>query len=241
MPSNTNRVLNVTSGANHTIVLGETRGDDGNHGTEIWGSGDGSTGQLGPEYLQLIRDGAPSTIFRPINLPLQQFGLAGYQIKRVTASWETTYVVLSCEGKGDVVISMGADDFGDLGIGGKAKGKGKEKEGPVHIVSFAHLTVDGNPLRNATIAVQAIAAGQHHVVAQLSVTGKDWDTRTCIVGWGASRHGQLGSYPLPTPLILLSLLHLAINTPSFCAPPAESPALDRIGKDSCKESKAHDG
>ncbi|KAF8079133.1 regulator of chromosome condensation 1/beta-lactamase-inhibitor protein II [Lyophyllum atratum] len=190
MPPNTNRVLNISSGANHTIALLETRNSDGEYSTEIWGSGDGSVGQLGPAYRQLMT-GASSTIFQPLNIPLQQVGLSGYQIKLVAASWETTYLVLSCEGKGDVLISMGKNDFGDLGIGENEKGKGTTRS--LNLVSFTHLTVRGAQLNHAKIAIQSIAAGQHHVVAQIQATWSDGATEVCMVGWGASRHGQLGN------------------------------------------------
>ncbi|KAG6841575.1 hypothetical protein C0991_009610 [Blastosporella zonata] len=186
MPPNTNRVLNITSGANHTVVLLDIGRE-----TQIWGSGDGSAGQLGLACRQLIQAGAPpSTIFRPIELPLQQEGLAEYKPKFVSASWETTYISLSREKDRDVLISMGANDFGDLGVG--MKGKAKETS-PFHVVSFDHLELDGSPLKNADITILALATGQHHVVAQLKVS---WDTkavRKCVVGWGTSRHGQLGT------------------------------------------------
>ncbi|KAF5385136.1 hypothetical protein D9615_001089 [Tricholomella constricta] len=190
MPPNTTRIINIASGANHSLLLLETCDSSLNCETALWGSGDGSTGQLGTAYQQLIKAGA-SAIFRPIELPLQQEGLSGYKIKFVTASWETTYIVFSHEGKGDVLISMGANDFGDLGIGGK--GKGKETLGSFHIISFAHLTVNRMSLRNATLAFQSVEAGQHHVVAQLNATWKNRVTKPCTIGWGTSRHGQLGN------------------------------------------------
>ncbi|KAG5643553.1 hypothetical protein DXG03_000694 [Asterophora parasitica] len=208
VPSNTVRILIIASGANHTLLLLETNGGDGKCERELWGSGDGSAGQLGSAYRDLIAAGASSTVFRPIDLPFKQEGLSGYAIKFVAASWETTYIALSCEGKGDVLISMGADDFGDLGIGGK--GKGKETARSFYIVGFAHLTLDGMSLRNATLAFQAVEAGQHHVVVQVNATWKDRTEKCCLIGWGASRHGQLGSHlgkaGKPVPFLLTPTL-----------------------------------
>ncbi|KAG6817575.1 hypothetical protein H0H87_006952 [Tephrocybe sp. NHM501043] len=185
MPANTSRVLNITSGANHTVILLEA----GNE-MQIWGSGDGSSGQLGAAYHQLCQSGAPSTIFRFIELPLQKEGLSEYKPKLVSASWETTYIAFSRDGGRDVLISMGANDFGDLGVG--VKGKAKETV-PFHVVSFDHLELHGTPLKNANISILSLATGQHHVIAQLEVAWNDKLTRQYVVGWGASRHGQLGS------------------------------------------------
>ncbi|KAG6874365.1 hypothetical protein C0995_015101 [Termitomyces sp. Mi166 len=190
MPVDTNRVLNISSGANHTVVLLEMRRQSGKLEMQLWGSGNGSAGQLGAAYHQLIQSGEESTIFRPIELPLEQEGLSGYQPKHVAASWETTYIALSCDGRNDVLISMGSNDFGDLGVGMIAKEK---KTGPFHIVSFDHLAIDGIPLKNANIVILSLVTGQHHVVITLEAAWHSYSFRECIVGWGTSRHGQLGN------------------------------------------------
>lgn len=186
MPVDTTRVLNVTCGANHTVVLLEMR-RSGKLETQLWGSGDGSAGQLGAMYRQ---SGEECTVFRPIALPLEQEGLSGYQPKLVAASWKTTYVVLSCDGRSDVLISMGSNDFGDLGVGMSVE---ESKTEPFHIVRFDHLAFDGISLKNADIEILFLVTGQRHVVIQLEVAWGDEPPQRCIVGWGTSRHGQLGN------------------------------------------------
>ncbi|KAG6911293.1 hypothetical protein DXG01_002132 [Tephrocybe rancida] len=189
MPADTSRVLNITSGANHTVVLLEKNNTSGGLETQIWGSGDGSAGQLGVSYRQLIQAGSSSTIFRPIELPLHET-LPGYKYKFVSASWETTYIALSREGSRDVLISMGSNDFGDLGVG--IAGMAKETISLFHVVTFDHLELDETPLKHANLTILSLAAGQHHAVVQLEVAWDNKPVRSCIVGWGTSRHGQLG-------------------------------------------------
>ncbi|KAG7452063.1 RCC1/BLIP-II [Guyanagaster necrorhizus] len=147
------RIIDLCCGANHTLLLLET--GDGIH--ELWGCGDGRAGQLGPDWVE------PSTSFRPVMLNCD-----GYAPKLISASWETSYVVLACPGQRDVLISMGANDFGDLGVGTSRSAV------DFHVVEL--------PCNGETIT--ALHAGQHHVVTQ--VDGAQ------LVGWGLSRHGQLG-------------------------------------------------
>lgn len=191
MPPQTRRVIHITTGANHTIVLLETSDSAGKQRTELWGCGDGRAGQLGADYRHRIQSGESSAILRPINLPLDQNGLEGYQAKFVASSWETTYIALSNTEKGDVLISMGTDDFGDLGIGGLKKGKGREMAKSFHIVDISHLTVNGESLKARKVFVQSLTSGQHHVIAHLQVVLGSDRIYFCTVGWGTSRHGQL--------------------------------------------------
>ncbi|KAJ7292682.1 regulator of chromosome condensation 1/beta-lactamase-inhibitor protein II [Mycena rebaudengoi] len=180
------RLAQLASGANHTLTLLRHTDPTGTSTTELWGCGDGESGQLGPSYES-------SSVFTPLKLSLDRNGMVGYSPRLICASWETTYVVLSCENKPDALISMGANDFGDLGIGAKRAGKLPVKD--FHVVNFDHLSVDGLPF-----VVDTLAAGQHHVVAKLKTVSAD-----LIVGWGTSRHGQLGKVDqpfLPSPTIM---------------------------------------
>ncbi|PBK76525.1 RCC1/BLIP-II proteni [Armillaria solidipes] len=147
------QVVDLCCGANHTLLLLET----GEGLRELWGCGDGRAGQLGLDWVE------PGASFRPVMLNRD-----GYTPKLVSASWETSYVVLSRPGQRDVLISMGANDFGDLGVGASRSAAG------IHVVE---LPCDGE-------TITALYAGQHHVVIQ--VNGAQ------LVGWGLSRHGQLG-------------------------------------------------
>ena len=71
--------------------------------------------------------------FVPLSLPLEELSLQGYSVSHVAACWETSYVVLEHDTLGDVLLSMGTDDFGDLGIGGC----GKDDTRRVHRVEFS--------------------------------------------------------------------------------------------------------
>lgn len=147
------QIVDLCCGANHTLLLIET----GEGLRELWGCGDGRAGQLGLDWIEA------NTSFHPVKLNHN-----GYTPKLVSASWETSYVVLSRPGQRDVLLSMGANDFGDLGVGASRSAAAD------HIVE---LPCDGE-------TITALYAGQHHVVVQVDGTQ--------LVGWGLSRHGQLG-------------------------------------------------
>lgn len=167
VPPGTSRVVHVATGANHTLILLENR----NGRRELWGCGDGRKGQLGKGNKQL-------TSFERIQLSLADEGLGDYTLKFVEATWETSYAVLSSEGHSDTVISFGSDDYGDLGVGGGSKDSDKD----FHVVSFDHLLPFGMK------EIIAISTGQRHVVVEVRSSSSLF-----LVGWGLSRHGQLGS------------------------------------------------
>ncbi|KIM38330.1 hypothetical protein M413DRAFT_447829 [Hebeloma cylindrosporum] len=179
LPPGTSRVIDVATGANHTLVLLELAGNK----REIWGCGDGTKGQLGLNYQKGVSEGLSPTVFRKIHLGLGESGLEHYTFKFIAATWETSYIVLSCEGKPDVVLSMGSNDYGDLGVGGS-----KHSPTDFHIVRFDHIA----PVSERW-EVQFISSGQRHVL--LSIKSND---ASLLVGWGTSRHGQLGN-PSNTP------------------------------------------
>ncbi|KAK2461399.1 hypothetical protein APHAL10511_005862 [Amanita phalloides] len=192
LPKGTSRVISVSAGASHTIVLLEITDSSSNEQRkELWGCGSGQRGQLGPNFCpQRPFLNTSSHVFHAINLPLERYNLQRYSYKMACTAWETTYVALTCVGKGDVVISMGANDFGDLGIGGHALGKGC-KDDSFHVIHLDHIEIDGLSLKLDTIVVLNLSAGQHHIVVHLHASLSDDSTRSFIVGWGTSRHGQL--------------------------------------------------
>jgi protein ATS1 len=187
LPPETSAVLNVVSGANHTLVLLELVDQVGLKKTELWGCGDGRAGQLGKTYREESLTGSSTSKFRKIELFLAENGLSGYSYRLISASWETSYAVLSCSGKGDVVISLGSDDFGDLGIGGFTSIAGIEKsEKNFHVVKFDHLSTPSS-IHN-TLRVESIHSGQRHTIVHIQIS----ESPLLLVGWGTSRHGQLG-------------------------------------------------
>ncbi|KAG7089576.1 hypothetical protein E1B28_011244 [Marasmius oreades] len=190
--ANLHKVLQLASGGNHTLLLAEVVvGTDNEIRTQLYGCGDGSVGQLGV--------GIPVTsVFRRLDLQLQENGLEGYQPRLISASWQTTYIVLSFADRPDRVVAMGSDDFGDLGVGGvkrntRASGS-MPTSPPYHTVRFNHLLVNGaHPDDENYLAVDSIAAGQHHVVVHFHTRLTDGSYHYLTAGWGTCRHGELGA------------------------------------------------
>jgi protein ATS1 len=178
------KILQIASGGNHTLALVEVDSNPGTN-TQLWGCGDASLGQLGP------LSGGDVPVFIPIDLELQESELVDYYPRLICASWQTTYVVLSCPGKSDRLLSMGSDDFGDLGIG-KPKKKGRTPVGPFR-VKFNHLSVDGISLGDLPLSIDSIETGQHHVILHMKICFGGGNYREILVGWGTARHGELGS------------------------------------------------
>ncbi|KAG8219322.1 regulator of chromosome condensation 1/beta-lactamase-inhibitor protein II [Butyriboletus roseoflavus] len=209
LPEFTSSIAHIACGANHTVLLLEHL--DGS--TTLWGTGDGRGGQLGPEYRREEPDPAPWTIFHKLVLPQSasnSYASCGYTYKCIATAWETTYVVLSCPGRSDVLLSMGSNDFGVLGVGEGMGGDGLVPGEP-RLVDLDHIFPDdsGRHAQPRTICVQSLHAGPRHVVARLVVASSDGSSsysQTVLVGWGASRHGQLGQnggvrfVARPTPL-----------------------------------------
>jgi len=187
----TAQVKRIACGGNHTLILFE----DG----QLWVSGDGRRGQLGPIKSSLV--------FTRLKLEDLSSDAEDYQILDVTAAWETSYIVLRRPGAGDSILSMGANDFGDRGIGRV----GSKDLPPTNRISFDQFL--GSDVDAASVRIQGIDAGPHHVVVSLDAEGQGGKIHHLVVGWGASRHGQLGassapksptSYPTPCTLTLQS-------------------------------------
>lgn len=198
LPSATS-ILQVAFGANHTILLCEnTTGTQSER--SIWGVGDGSRGQLG---LRRPAAAAFTFTFNKLDIRCSGFSPRGRSIVHIAACWETSFVVfrpLDETSASDVCASMGANDFGDLGV---APAQASSKRSLVlppssstpAAVSFAYAihesgiqpTSDPLPI----IRITQIATGLHHVLAVLHLILSNGITREILVGWGASRNGQL--------------------------------------------------
>ena len=193
MPPNTLRIVGLASGANHTVVLLQLQ--DGE--VQLWGAGDGSKGQLGPEYAMQTKDDS-MLVFRLLAPPfseLFQKEELSYKCRLVAAAWETTYMVFSCSGKSDILVSMGSNDFGALGVGVNTSTSNNPR-----MINLA--SVLGNKAgASSAIRIKSVHAGPRHVVVELHMHRTDGtSSRRVLVGWGASRHGQLG-YKTRTPCI----------------------------------------
>jgi protein ATS1 len=186
-------IISIVGGGNHTLVLLSPvdYSASSTRRFEVWGCGEGAKGQLGPAYVkEQGHDESAAMILRPLILPLEEQALFGYAISQVAACWETSFFVLTKPGQHDLLISMGGDDFGDLGIGGlRSNNSRNEARSPFHVVDFSHI-LGSTPHH---LSITGITAGPHHAIALLRA-----DDKQHVVGWGTSRHGQLGPLRAPS-------------------------------------------
>lgn len=197
LPSHVTDVIDVTNGSNHTLALLEVMIDEVKS-TELWGCGDGKKGQLGPIYKRRYTDQNSTMIFQNLAFTdaFDKLGLGGYTITAIGTTWETSYLALRKPGKRDLILSFGSNDFGDLGVGKDSGDRTVEKGTGIHVVSFSHIAVGGNAIRSAqSVAVEKLRTGQRHVIASLKVVWAGKEPMQILVGWGAFRHGQLGTVP----------------------------------------------
>ncbi|KAF8799610.1 hypothetical protein BYT27DRAFT_7263697 [Phlegmacium glaucopus] len=96
---------------------------------------------------------------------------------------------------GDVVISLGSDDFGDLWVGGGSSTRtGKQSAKHFHVVRFDHLsTPSGIRITPAALRVESIISGQRFTIVHIQIS--EPVRIPLYVGWGTSRHGRLGQAP----------------------------------------------
>ena len=181
------KFLSVAAGANHSLVL--LRTTDGI--CQLWGCGDNRRGQIGKKVQE---SGSPlsSKTFSRIQLDhiesITRFGpevgQPAIEIKMIEAAWETSFIVITYEDE-DRLFSAGANDYGDLGVGGGPNGQ--KENGSWHLVRIRQHLPD-----NATdIRFLALKAGPHTIIAKVkyNIEGSQGQL---VIGWGASRHGQLG-------------------------------------------------
>lgn len=190
LPTNTARILGLASGSSHTVILLQSKDGD----VQLWGAGDGSKGQLGPDRnapMEASKD--EPFVFRPLSMPfgeLFQQRRLPYTCRLVAAAWETTYLVLSCPGRPDVLISMGSHDFGALGGGENLNAANKARI--VNLASALDEKAGAKP-PNSILTIESLQAGPRHVVVELQTRTVDGATLSSVlVGWGSSRQGQLG-------------------------------------------------
>ncbi|RPD82703.1 RCC1/BLIP-II [Lentinus tigrinus ALCF2SS1-7] len=190
LPNRIAAVEQIACGSNHTLAL--LRTDDGK--TELWGCGDGSKGQLGPSYVAHTHKASDDAraVFRPLDLSSEVAGvgpLDGFTVRLIAAGWETSYVALSHSDRGDVLLSMGANDFGNLGVGACTSARSNQS---VHVVDLSSVLPFDEVRPGAILKILSLSAGPHHTIVRVSFAFPDGSSRTFLAGWGTSRHGQLG-------------------------------------------------
>ncbi|KAI0785045.1 regulator of chromosome condensation 1/beta-lactamase-inhibitor protein II [Abortiporus biennis] len=183
IPHHFKDIIQIACGSNHTLLLADTIHDPPRR--ELWGCGDGRRGQLGP-LVASLRDPS-TTLFRPLELDTHSLGLADYNPKNIATSWETSYVVFSHPEKNDVIVSFGANDYGNLGMGHT------KSVNPVQSLQVIDISSAICEKHVESIHIEHIAAAMHHVVISLRMSNEHSQSKTVLVGWGASRHGQLGA------------------------------------------------
>ncbi|KAH9948217.1 regulator of chromosome condensation 1/beta-lactamase-inhibitor protein II [Amylocystis lapponica] len=190
VPSGTT-LSQLACGANHTLALLSSP-----QGTELWGAGDGRRGQLGPSYTSDIRSASSATGtdttagFRPLALEahIEHLGLRGCAVRCIAAGWETSYVVLSSAERSDVLLAMGANDFGDSASARRRSLHPARRPARSPLAGHAggcRLDAHNRVSRSRTAPRTGRA----------KATRQDGSTHMLVVGWGASRHGQLGAAP----------------------------------------------
>ncbi|KIK29965.1 hypothetical protein PISMIDRAFT_671950 [Pisolithus microcarpus 441] len=209
LPTNTTRILDLASGSTHTVILLQYQ--DGE--VQLWGAGDGSRGQLGPDRnVPMAASEDEPLVFRPLAMPFgelfQRKGLS-YTCRLVAAAWETTYLVLSCPGRSDILISMGSNDFGALGGGENLNAANKAR-----IVNLAFALGDKAGAKPpGFLRVGFLHAGPRHVVVELQTcTAEGVTLPPVLVGWGSSRQGQLGEKTKPSVMSRPALIPIDIAT-----------------------------
>lgn len=176
-------------GGNHSLVLANAL---------LYAAGSNDRTQLGPGPT------TPRTSFDllPLELVLAALSPADRSlippgpcvIVAIAAAWDATFVQLRPTARADdVLLSMGANDWDELGLGNRGYNGAS-----VHVVSLSYLTRHRPP--GSYTQITSLAAGPRHVVLSLDIL----DDTTALpvapslpIGWGAARHGQLGSPPPP--------------------------------------------
>ncbi|KAK4332067.1 Translation initiation factor IF-2 [Rhodotorula toruloides] len=202
------RFSQVACGANHTLAIAYSV--DGRR--RLWAAGSNARGQLGPS----LQADSPTLSFVPLDVAdlAQSTGLKDvqYDAELVAACWETSFVVLRPRGGNgsDVLLSFGANDWGERGCAGLSLvGPSVVDLGAAFARSEKGKEVEGR------IRVLRLEAGPRHVVALVERTSPGTDTVDHrLLGWGASRHGQLGAAPSATSLPKITPVPRRIPLPS---------------------------
>jgi protein ATS1 len=191
------RVQSIVFGGTHTLLLCCVI-RQGRVTNELYVAGNDERGQLGG--ISTVDDVEERKVlsFRKLSLEMILDGLAKedlnqldkpetYEIQGIAASWDTSFIHLrserSRERRNDVLLSMGGNDWNELGTVSTSTSS-------VQLISFDHL-IPSNLLSTAKIRINDIKAGPRHIIAKIEIIHSASEHH--LVGWGASRHGQLGN------------------------------------------------
>ncbi|GAA5871888.1 hypothetical protein JCM3774_000720 [Rhodotorula dairenensis] len=186
----------IACGANHTLWIDQLSG-------RVLAAGGNQRGQLGARNAA----DTSATVFSHVDIAklidqagVRELATDRYTVQGVAAAWETSFFVLRPldPARSDVVLSTGANDWGERGC------PGADPRAATRI-EFENLLQP--EARRGPLRIVRLQAGPRHVVALIHV-GELIDTdgpdvagtsssssspcRRLLVGWGASRQGQLG-------------------------------------------------
>ncbi|SPO27054.1 uncharacterized protein UTRI_10516_B [Ustilago trichophora] len=210
-------VVEISSGANHTLAMLQPVGDGrcttgASTQSEIWVAGTGTQGQLGPAHV--LPTSKPMDVFTRLDLqaclenvaglPLSSLSEASLEPKLIACGWNCSYLVLTPRSGArtsasdqDVLISLGLhrdNTFGELGSTTNTSADGAAS--CVHMTSFAGVLVEAGLDASTPFRIADVAAGLRHAVVALSVdVGSDGQARAIVAGWGSARQGQVGRIP----------------------------------------------
>ncbi|GAA5918364.1 hypothetical protein JCM1841_002189 [Sporobolomyces salmonicolor] len=200
------RPIDLAFGAQHSLLLARRHGQ-----TAVFAAGSNAAHQIG------LGPSEPRLSFQRLELgrllsPDSSHPASAYEVQGIAACWETSFVHLRRrEGPGmeqqssDLLLSLGASDWGE-------RGDGEAAAGPTPtLVSFAHLT-------SSSIRIHSLVAGPRHALALLEPISSAASSPFILVGWGASRHGQLGSAPSFSSLPKKTVLPQRVYLPSPYTP-----------------------
>ncbi|TNY23173.1 translation initiation factor IF-2 [Rhodotorula diobovata] len=196
LPESDFSVNDVACGANHSLVVAT----DSHGRARLFGAGSDARGQLSSRPDSRLR-----IEFEPLEVEQLCDGLQlplavdEYSVERIAAAWETSFVVLRprdpTSDASDVLLSLGANDWGE-------RGSAHATKDGASLVALGE-GISGSEGTRTAIRVVDLVAGPRHALALVEVRHvvepSTNATRTCRrvgLGWGASRHGQLGPPPL---------------------------------------------
>lgn len=201
-PPDGTRVVHLSSGANHSLALLDRHDAQGSRvGRELWATGENGQGQLGAQEPRAAE--AQQDVWVQLDWE-SNLGLASllarhnlhdtYSLSSVTCAWEASFLTLKPADRrnDDLLVVLGCiNDFGQLGLP-----RGQADSTVSNLLPLKGAFGADAP---AALRIAAVGTGLRHVVALC--IGETQDGATCsaaFIGWGASRHGQLGAAPTAT-------------------------------------------
>lgn len=198
-PSSGSRIVQLSSGAAHSVAILE----DEKKTRQVWVCGSGTDGQLGPAHWKWDDEECnekPLLTFTKLNIEnvmedSQHSSTSSivWSPKLVECGWDWTLLVLEDnEGKqDDVLLVLGiVNDFLQLGYT-----RSKDAKTCSQRINLRSLCIPKEQTGASRIQIESIACGLRHSIIVCSVRSESdlIQNQHWLLGWGASRHGQVGN------------------------------------------------